>query len=99
MPLRGGPDVLRAIYSTDNPKDGPLAAVAGDSLQYFIEWDPNGNMSIESIYHFGADKMDPTSPHYADQTGLFAEEAFRTPPMTLDAALAEAVADYAPGKR
>ncbi len=99
LPLRGGPDVLRAIYSTDNPKDGPLAAIAGDSLQYFIEWDLDGNMSIESVYHFGANKMDPASPHYADQAELFAKEKFRTPPMTLEAALAEATADYAPGHR
>ncbi len=99
LPLRGGPDVLRAIYSTDNPKDGPLSAIAGDSLQYFIEWDPDGNVSLQSVYHFGANRIDPDSPHYADQAELFAEEAFRSPPMTLEAALAEAVADYAPGER
>ncbi|MEM8918450.1 MAG: penicillin acylase family protein [Pseudomonadota bacterium] len=99
LPIRGGPDVLRAIYSTDNPNDGPMSAIAGDSLQFLIEWDPKGKMAIQSIYHFGANKWDASSPHYADQATLFATEKFRTPPITLEKAIAEATSDYNPLER
>ena len=99
LPLRGGPDVLRAIYSTDNPKDGPMSAIAGDSLQFLIEWDANGEMALQSIYHFGADKVDPSSQHYADQAELFATQRFRNPPLTVKNAVAEATSDYSPQGR
>ncbi len=99
LPLRGGPDVLRAIYATDNPKDGPISAIAGDSLQFLIEWDAEGEMTLQSIYHFGANKMDQSSPHFADQSELFANERFRDPPMTLESAVAEATSDYSPQGR
>ncbi|MEO0438186.1 MAG: penicillin acylase family protein [Pseudomonadota bacterium] len=99
LPLRGGPDVLRAVYSTDSPEEGALSAIAGDSLQFLIEWDEEGSMNLESVYHYGANKIDETSPHYADQAELFAEEGFRTPPMTMEAAIQEATANYVVGLR
>ncbi|MEM9285551.1 MAG: penicillin acylase family protein [Pseudomonadota bacterium] len=99
LPLRGGPDVLRAIYSLDNPKDGPLSAVAGDSLQYYVDWDLDGHMRIDSVYHYGANKADHASPHYTDQMELFASEEFRQPPMSLEAALKEATSDRRIGSR
>ncbi|MEM1403211.1 MAG: penicillin acylase family protein [Pseudomonadota bacterium] len=99
LPLRGGPDVLRAVYSTDNPKDGPMSAIAGDSLQFLVDWDAHGQMTLKSVYHYGANKGDPASPHYADQVTLFAQEKFRVPPISMESAIAEATADYTVGTR
>lgn len=99
LPLEGGPDTLRAIYSTHNPKDGSLTAEAGDSYILYADWDQSGNVTIQTIHQFGSATQDTESPHYADQARLFAEEKFRTPPMTLEAALKQATADYHPKDR
>lgn len=97
--LAGGPDVLRAIYSVENPKDGSLAGVAGDSYILYADWDENGKASIQTIHQFGSATQDQGSVHYADQAQIFADQEFRTPPMTLEAVLEEATADYKPGFR
>ncbi len=99
IPVDGAPDVLRAIYSIDNPKDGPLGAIAGDSYILYADWDETGTPHIQTIHQYGSATQDETSPHYADQAQLFADEGFRTPPMTLDAVLAEATRDYQIGGR
>lgn len=99
LPLRGGPDTLRAIYSVDNPKDGSLNAIAGDSYILYSDWDTEGNQTIQTIHQYGAATLDDTSAHFADQTQLFADEKFKSPPMTLEGVLAEATADYRPGER
>ena len=99
LPLSGGPDILRAIYALDNPKDGPLEAIAGDTYVLYADWPQNGAPLIQTIHQFGSATLDEFSPHYADQAPLFAREELRTPPMTLEAVLAEATADYRPGER
>ncbi|MEO9600705.1 penicillin acylase family protein [Parasphingorhabdus sp.] len=98
LPLTGGPDVLRAIYSIENPKDGSLAAIAGDSYILYVDWDTNGVANIQTIHQFGSATQDENSPHYADQSMLFSQEKFKTPAMTLEDLLAQASADYRPGK-
>lgn len=99
LALRGGPDVLRAIYSVDNPKHGSLTAIAGDSYILYADWAPDGTQEVRTIHQFGSATLDRNSRHYADQTELFANEQYKTPPMTLDAVLREATADYRPGGR
>ncbi len=99
LPLRGGPDTLRAIYSIENPEDGTLTAIAGDSYIVYVDWDEDGVPGIRSINQFGSAVQDESSAHYNDQSAIFAKEQFRTPPMTLEAVLAEATADYRPGTR
>ena len=42
-----------------------------------VEWDKEGKVSSESIHQFGSATLDETSPHYADQVKLFAEEKFK----------------------
>lgn len=98
LPLRGAPDVLRAIYSIDNPKDGPLNAIAGDSYILYADWDENGEQTVQTIHQYGAATLDESSPHYADQTGLFANEQYKTPPLELADLLKEATRDYRPGR-
>ena len=98
LPVSGGPDILRAIYALDNPKDGALKAIAGDTYILYVDWPQDGAPVIQTIHQFGAATLDESSPHYADQAPLFAAEKLRTPPMTLEAVLAEATADYRPGE-
>lgn len=97
--LDGGPDTLRAVYvNGDLAANGYLSGVAGDTYIAIADWAPDGTYQVDTIHQFGAATMDETSPHYADQAPLFAEEVYRQPPMTLDAVLAQATRDYRPGK-
>ncbi|MEZ5916284.1 MAG: penicillin acylase family protein [Parvularculaceae bacterium] len=98
LPLDGGPDTLRAIYSAGAVSDGPTTAMAGDTYIMVVEWAQDGSQTIRTIHQFGAATLDETSLHYADQAPLFQEMKFKTPPMSLDAVLAEATADYHPGR-
>jgi len=82
LPIQGGPDTLRAVYGKPQTDDGRLTAEGGDTFIMFVEWDRNGKISSESMHQFGSATLDETSPHYADQTPLFADE--RTKPVRLD---------------
>jgi penicillin amidase/acyl-homoserine-lactone acylase len=96
LPIDGGPDTFRAVYGDPQP-DGRLKAMAGDTFIMFVTWDKAGRLSSESIHQFGSATLDERSPHYADQTPLFA--AMKTKPVWFsEAQLAgHVVADYAPG--
>jgi len=97
LPLDGGPDTLRAIYSISDLSKGPGEAVAGDTYIMLVEWLSNGDQKIRTIHQFGAATLDARSPHFADQAPLFADEGFKQPAMTLDALTKEATRDYRPG--
>jgi penicillin amidase/acyl-homoserine-lactone acylase len=94
----GGPDVLRAIEDFELEADGTYTARSGDSFVVFVEWDGDGQQSIETIHQFGSATLDRESPHYADQVELFLAE--KTKPVHMDAeALAPHVTrDYRPGE-
>lgn len=100
LPLRGGPDTLRAIYGHyDNfIENKGLVAVAGDSHIMIADWDENGKLDLESIHQFGAATLDKSSKHYSDQAHLFAKGEYKTMPMTLEDVLPLATRDYYPGK-
>ena len=75
LPLGGGPDMLRAIYTRN---DGNIMkGVAGDCYIQFIEWDTEGNIRSESIHQFGARTSVIDSKHYDDQTKLFSKELMK----------------------
>ncbi len=76
VPIRGGPDALRAVYGAVDGK-GAVVGEAGDSFVMVVEWLPNGEVRSESIQPYGAAVSRPASPHYADQTTLFAGERFK----------------------
>ena len=97
LPIDGGPDIYRAVYG-EQQADGTLKAVAGDTLIIFVTWDRNGVVSAEDISPFGAATTRPNSPHYADQTPLFA--AMKTKPVWFtDAELKGHIeAKYSPGQ-
>lgn len=94
LPLGGAPGVLRSIHTGyELDADGQLAGEGGDSYILYADWDADGNLTAQSIHQFGAATLDKTSPHYADQAPLFADEEFKPMPMTLDGVLAEAESD------
>ncbi|MGF1454660.1 MAG: acylase [Alphaproteobacteria bacterium] len=99
LPLSGGPDILRAAYPARIQDDGRLYIAAGDTLVIFVEWDEDGTVSARSVHPYGSATLDATSPHYADQTPLFAAEDMR--PVKLDRAdiLDGHTARYRPGAR
>ena len=98
LPLNGGPDTLRAVYANGDAADGVMTATGGDTYILYADWSPEGSVEIRTIHQFGAATLDKTSIHYADQAPIFAQEDWKAPPMSLEALLAEATADYRPGK-
>ncbi len=89
-PLDGGPDILRAVYSTGHEleEDGKLTAVAGDTYIVLVEWDKDGQMHARTRHQFGSATLDKTSPHYDDQAVPFAQMKLRPFPFS-PAALAQ----------
>ncbi len=98
LAIDGGPDTLRAVYPSGNENDIPFKAAGGDTYILYADWAPDGVGEIQTIHQFGAATLDQTSPHYADQVEMFVHEQWKKPPMTLEAVLAEASADYRPGR-
>ena len=76
LPLTGGPDILRAIYTI--PTDsGELKSIAGDAYMAIVQWDTNGSIKAESIHQFGSSITNSNSAHYSDQTYLFSNEELK----------------------
>ena len=71
LPLDGGPDVLRAIYT--EMKNNKKITIGGDCFFQMVEWDKSGNLFAESIHQFGSATIDKTSPHFNDQSKLFSK--------------------------
>ena len=98
VPLDGAPDVLRAIYADRDgvAKDGVMNAFAGDTHIIIADWAPDGSVTIDSIHNYGSATLNESSPHYNDQTTLFATGGYKRIAMTLEDVLKEATADYRP---
>ncbi|HEX6739846.1 MAG TPA: acylase [Vicinamibacteria bacterium] len=94
--LGGGPDLLRAVYP-ERQKDGRLKGIVGDSLIYFVEWDREGRLRSRSIHNYGSATRDERSPHFADQSPLFARQELK--PVWMDEAeiRAHLEREYRPG--
>ncbi len=97
-PIDGGPDTLRAIYSLSDYSQGAGEAIAGDTYILVAEWLSDGTQRLRTIHQFGAATLDASSPHFSDQAPLFAEEEWKSPPMSLEQVLAEATSDIRPGR-
>lgn len=68
--LGGGPDVLRAV--SGELKDGHVVGDSGDCYVLMVTFDKEGVRS-RSIHQFGSATLNQKSPHYADQSPLFAK--------------------------
>ena len=97
LPVDGGPDLLRAIYA-QKLDDGRLKAIGGDTLFMFVEWDKDGNVSSRNISQFGSAMTRPSSPHYNDQTPLYAKEEMRPELFTVAELKGHVREDYRPGE-
>lgn len=93
LPLGGGPDVLAAMYSVEQP-DGTFKGIAGESYIELVRFGPEG-VEIETIHAYGSSE-NPESPHYTDQMERFVRQELKT--MSLDRAevLRQAKKVYAP---
>ncbi len=85
VPVYGGPEALRAIIGDPAP-DGRRVGRNGDGFIMLIEWGPDGTVHSRSIHQFGSATVRPSSPHYADQSLMFAHEQWK-PVLFDDAAL------------
>ncbi|WP_428409365.1 penicillin acylase family protein [Hyphococcus sp.] len=96
VPLNGGPDTLRAVYPQEDG-EGALKSVGGDTYILYADWSGARDVEIKTIHQYGAATSDPASPHYDDQAPVFAAEEWKSPPMELQALIAEATRDYTVG--
>lgn len=97
LPIGGGPDILRAVYPAKVRDDGKLHAAAGDTWVAFVEWDGKGGVSARAIHQYGSATLDTASPHYDDQTALFAGEELRPVLLDREKILETAERRYRPG--
>ena len=96
LPLSGGPDVLRAIYSRS--ENGEHLATAGDCFFQIVEWSSEGEVSAQSIHQFGSATLDKNSPHYDDQAKLFAKHQMKPVWMKLEDIKLNLEKSYRPGE-
>ncbi len=98
LPLGGGPDILRAIYG-NHDKDGTISGLGGDCYYMMVEWDSDGNITSESIHQYGSAITVPDSPHYSDQSPLFAAMELKPVYMSREALQGNLTRAYIPGGR
>lgn len=89
LPLRGGPDVLAAMYMKE-VENNQYKGVAGESYIALVQFQKEGLPIIETVNAYGA-SAEPDSPHFTDQMDLFVNQQLK--PMTLDIEQAFAEAD------
>ncbi|NNC73031.1 MAG: acylase [Sphingomonadaceae bacterium] len=97
LPLTGGPDALRAIYWTETDGGQALASI-GDSYIMDIWWDAGGRVHSESVHQFGAAVERPGSPHYNDQSRLFAAMRMKPTRFHAEDLAPDIVCTYRPGE-
>ena len=98
LPIDGGPDVLRAIYSIGQSEQQHPKATHGDTWMALVEWDSSGNLSADVMHQFGSATNTPGSAHYADQAALFAAGKWRKAQMELSEIRANAERSYWPNR-
>ncbi|MBT4756214.1 MAG: hypothetical protein HON98_11095 [Chloroflexi bacterium] len=71
VPMGGGPDVVRAAYSTME-ENGQLIVNNGDGFVMLIAWRPDGSIESYSVHQFGSATIREESSHFDDQSELLA---------------------------
>ena len=81
LPLTGGPGVLRAIHSLEEP-DGRMRAWNGDGYVLVVKWPAGGGApETRTVMAHGAAVAHPDSPHYSDQAEMFARGQYKDSPL------------------
>jgi len=83
LPLDGGPDIARAIYTQEHKK-GQRKATAGDCYILLAQWDKDGKVTSESIHQYGSSTSNKESKHFSDQVELFAQNKLKPISINLD---------------
>ena len=76
LAVGGGPDLLHATYGDIQP-DGRIKNNTGDLFVQLVKWDKLGQVSAFGIHQFGSATLDFASPHFADQSALFARRQLK----------------------
>ncbi len=97
LPIGGGPDILRAVYSQQS-EDGHLIGKSGDGLFLFVKWDKNGKVYSESIHQYGSATSRTKSKHFDDQIPLFVQEKMKLVWRKKSELLKHVEVEYTPGK-
>jgi acyl-homoserine-lactone acylase len=95
LPLGGGPDILRAMYS-QRTDDNKLKGFAGESYIEMVKFSKDG-VEIETVNAYGSSAK-PYSPHYTDQMEMFVGKQLKTMSLDKEKAFEEAVKIYSPMK-
>jgi penicillin amidase/acyl-homoserine-lactone acylase len=98
LPIDGGPDILRAIYSFGLPADTIPYATHGDTWMALVEWDEQGKQYADVLHQFGSATLDSTSPHFDDQAPLFVAKQWRRALLDRDEVLQNASRQYRLGR-
>ena len=95
VPLTGGPDMLRALYS--NPYEGGrLRPWVGDSFVELAIFPKDGGLPIiETVTAYGQSNK-PGSPHHTDQMELFSQHKMKRMPLEKEAVYKMAERIYHP---
>ena len=72
--IAGGPDTLRAAYSSPDDSEKFNRVTGGDGLYYLVRWDREGKQTVQGVHQYGNHFDDPVNPHYHDQAEDFANE-------------------------
>ena len=96
LPLDGGPDILRAIYSFGLDKGEPAYATHGDTWMALVEWGSNGEIEVDTVHQFGSASKDRSSKHFSDQANLFATKKWRKALINIEDIRANAQRSYNP---
>ncbi len=94
--MGGGPDVLHAVYSS-RLTNGTITGGGGDCYVLIATWDED-DVSSRSIHQFGSATIDKTSPHYADQSILFAKRLMKPVWLDEEEIRANLECEYRPGE-
>jgi penicillin amidase/acyl-homoserine-lactone acylase len=105
VPVGGGPDVLRGLYSLFERngalygfEDGTVEGKGGDSYILLASWDKEGKVSSQSIHQFGSATQDVNSPHYSDQAPVFARQEMKPVWMDEEEIRKHLEREYRPGE-
>jgi len=98
LPLGGGADTLRCALGPWNEDEKAFKAYLGDTHVLLVRFDPEGNVHSESIHQYGSATLDETSPHYSDQSPLYAAERMKPTWFDIEELLKHVESRYRPGE-
>ena len=94
LPISGGPDVLRAVY-TNGFEKGKRRMYLGDGYVQMVHFPKEGLPIIESVNAYGSSNK-PGADHYNDQMEMFVDQKFKKMPLKKEEVFKMALKIYHP---